>query len=113
MILGSEGNFGIITDIVLRVRPIYEVRMYNSIIFPDFDHGLAFMREMGQSGCWPASIRTVDNLQFKFGYALKPAVKGWYKKLINGFKKMYLLNVKNINPDTLVLTTLVFEGTRK
>ena len=43
MILGSEGNFGIITEVVLRIRPMYEARVYNSIIFPDMDHGLAFM----------------------------------------------------------------------
>ena len=81
MILGSEGNFGIITEIVLRVRPLYEARIYQSIIFPDFDHGLAFMNEMGHSGCWPASVRTVDNLQFKFGYAMKIPHKGFMKKI--------------------------------
>ena len=47
MILGSEGNFGIITEVILRVRPLYEARIYNSVIFPNFDHGLAFMHEMG------------------------------------------------------------------
>ena len=44
---------------------------------------------------------------------MKPAVKGWIKKLVGAFKKMYLVNLKGVNPDTLVLTTLVFEGTRK
>jgi len=40
IILGSEGNFGIITEVVLRVRPLPEVRIYDSIIFPNFDYGL-------------------------------------------------------------------------
>jgi len=40
MILGSEGNFGIITEVVLRVRPLPEIRIYDSIIFPNFDYGL-------------------------------------------------------------------------
>jgi len=46
MMLGSEGNFGIITEVVLRIRLLPEVRKYNSIIFPDFEHGLSFMNEM-------------------------------------------------------------------
>ena len=62
MILGSEGNFGIITEVVLRVRPLPEKRIYDSIIFPNFDYGLTFMKEMGLSRCRPASVRTVDNL---------------------------------------------------
>lgn len=81
MILGSEGNFGIITEVVFRIRPLFEARIYNSIIFPDFDHGLAFVHEMGQSGCWPASVRTVDNTQFQFGYAMKSPEKGFFKKV--------------------------------
>jgi len=36
MILGSEGNFGIITEAVLKVKPVPESRIYNSIIFPNF-----------------------------------------------------------------------------
>ena len=45
--MGSEGNFGIITEVVLRIRPVPEVREFQSIIFPDFAHGLAFMKELG------------------------------------------------------------------
>jgi alkyldihydroxyacetonephosphate synthase len=35
-ILGHEGNFGIITECVIKLRPLPEVRIYESIIFHDF-----------------------------------------------------------------------------
>lgn len=36
LILGSEGNLGIITEVVFKVRPLPEQRLYESFIFPDF-----------------------------------------------------------------------------
>lgn len=44
-ILGHEGNFGIITECVLKVRPIPESHVYESILFYDFDLGIKFMYE--------------------------------------------------------------------
>lgn len=46
--LGSEGMFGVITEVTLRIRPIPEVRRYGSIVFPDFREGVHFMREMAK-----------------------------------------------------------------
>lgn len=67
MILGSEGNLGIITEAVLRVRKIPDVKKFGSILFHDFDLGIKFMEDMARTGNWPASCRLVDNMQFKFG----------------------------------------------
>ena len=63
--MGHEGNFGIVTEAVLRVRNIPEVKEYGSVIFPDFEHGIKFMDEVARSRIWPASLRVVDNNQFK------------------------------------------------
>lgn len=46
--LGSEGMFGVITEVTLRIRPVPEVRRYGSIVFPDFREGVNFMREMAK-----------------------------------------------------------------
>jgi alkyldihydroxyacetonephosphate synthase len=42
-ILGHEGNFGIITECVIKLRPLPEVRIYESILFHDFESGTQFM----------------------------------------------------------------------
>ena len=62
--MGSEGNYGIVTEAVIRVRPIPPVKKYGSIIFYEFESGVKFMEEMAKSRIWPASIRLLDNVQF-------------------------------------------------
>ncbi len=46
--LGSEGMFGVITEVTLRIRPLPEVRKHGSIVFPDFKEGVGFMREVAR-----------------------------------------------------------------
>jgi alkyldihydroxyacetonephosphate synthase len=62
--MGSEGNYGLITEVVVRLRPVPEAKEYQSIIFPNFDMGSKFIEEVARSRIWPASIRVVDNVQF-------------------------------------------------
>jgi len=53
--------------VTLKIRPIPAIRKYGSIVFPDFEPGVACMREVAKQKCAPASIRLVDNEQFLFG----------------------------------------------
>ena len=46
--LGSEGMFGVITEVTMRIRPTPEVRRYGSIVFPSFREGVDFMREVAK-----------------------------------------------------------------
>jgi alkyldihydroxyacetonephosphate synthase len=43
MLIGTEGNLGVITDAIIRIRPAPEVQEYGSIIFPNMDLGVKFM----------------------------------------------------------------------
>jgi len=43
MVMGSEGNIGIITEAVIKVKPLPQVRIFDSILFPDFEVGIQFM----------------------------------------------------------------------
>lgn len=46
MILGSEGTLGVVTQVVLKVRPLPQVVKYGSVVFPDFESGVRAMREV-------------------------------------------------------------------
>jgi alkyldihydroxyacetonephosphate synthase len=62
-----------------------------------------------QTGVLPASIRLLDNVQFRFGSALKPrpSIKD---AVVNKIQKLYLLRVKEFDPEELVAATIVMEG---
>lgn len=72
--MGSEGNYGVITEVVIKVKPLPEVRIFDSILFHDWESGIKFMHEVSKQKNWPTSIRLIDNNQFQFGSTLKPAI---------------------------------------
>ncbi len=111
LIFGSEGTLGIITSAVVKLFPLPEAQVYGSVLFPSYEDGYAFMRELAHTSTPPASVRLVDNLQFQFGLALKPAASGmkvWKSK----FEKFFVTRVKGFEPLKMVALTLVFEGTK-
>ena len=74
MVMGSEGNMGIITDATLRVRPLPQKVIYESIIVPNFEVGIKLMHHVSKNkNIWPSSMRLVDNTQFQMGSTMKPA----------------------------------------
>jgi len=52
--------------------------------------------------CQPASLRMMDNEQFKFGQALRPA-SGPFSFLTDGLKHFYLTRLKGLDPDKIVV----------
>ena len=108
-ILGSEGALGIITQAVVKIFPLPEVQAYDSILFHNFQAGVDFMYDMTRQGVIPASARLVDNLQFQFSQALKPAKEG-LQKIKGVLEKGFVTKVKKYDPQEMVACTLVFEG---
>jgi len=110
MILGSEGTLGVVTEAVVKLRPLPEVRKYGSIVFPDFESGVACLREITKQKCAPASIRLVDNMQFQFGQVLKPEGHSQWEEWIDAAKKWYVTQYKGFEVEKMVAATLLFEG---
>ncbi|BAS26423.1 FAD-binding oxidoreductase [Limnochorda pilosa] len=48
LVLGSEGRLGLLTEAVVRVRPVPESEAFHGFFFPDFTSGLAAARELAQ-----------------------------------------------------------------
>lgn len=111
-LFGSEGRLGIITRAVVKLFPLPEVQRYGSIMFRDFEHGVAFMYELSKAGNPPASVRLVDNLQFQFSMALKPASTGM-KARKSKLQKLFVTKLKGFDPEKMVACTLVFEGGKR
>lgn len=48
LVLGSEGIFGVITEVTLKIFPLPKVKRYGSIIFPTFQDGVECFREIAK-----------------------------------------------------------------
>jgi alkyldihydroxyacetonephosphate synthase len=109
-LLGSEGSLGIITSALVRISPLPECQEYGSVLFRDYDAGIAFLYELQSEGNLPASVRLMDNLQFRFGQALGPRRKGAVAKLRSRLERGFVTKLRGFSPDAMVACTLVFEG---
>ena len=111
-LFGNEGNFGIITRAVIKLFPIPEETKYGSLVFPDFASGASFLEELSKTDYIPASIRLVDNIQFKFGLALKETTDSKLHELVSKLQKFFLFKIKGFDPDKLTAATIVMEGSK-
>lgn len=110
-LIGSEGRLGIVTSAVVKVFPRPEAARHGSVLFPDLETGVTFLRDVQDSGARPASIRLMDNLQFQFGQALKPEKRG-VGALAARLQKLFVTRVKGFDVDRMTACTLLFEGSR-
>lgn len=63
LIVGSEGVFGVITRVRVRVHPVPETTRYEAWTFPDFTTGAAALRAVVQTGTGPTVIRLSDEVE--------------------------------------------------
>lgn len=60
---GSEGTFGVITRVRVRVHPVPESVRYEAWSFPDFATGAAALRAVVQTGTGPTVLRMSDEVE--------------------------------------------------
>ena len=63
LMIGSEGVFGIITRVRVRVHPVPEATRYEAWSFPDFATGADALRAVVQTGTGPTVIRLSDEAE--------------------------------------------------
>ncbi|EST36194.1 FAD-binding oxidoreductase [Streptomyces roseochromogenus] len=76
LILGSEGAFGVITSVLVRIRPLPEVRVYEGWRFASFEEGAAALRRLAQDGPRPTVLRLSDETETLIGLAQPDAIGG-------------------------------------
>ncbi|NBE92600.1 FAD-binding oxidoreductase [Nonomuraea sp. KC401] len=74
LVLGSEGAFGVITSLRLRVRRAPAERRYEGWRFPSFAAGSAAVRALAQEGPLPAVLRLSDETETMIGPAKPDAI---------------------------------------
>ena len=111
VIMGSEGTLGVVTEAIVRLQPAPLIKVYGSVIFPDFESGIQAMREVARQRCQPASIRLVDNDQFRLGQVLKTEsatpVRDSYMSAI---QQTYVLKIRGFDEYKMCACTLLFQG---
>ena len=111
LLFGSEGNIGLITKAKIKVYPLPKVQKFGSLVFPDFATGVAFLKELRhEEGVLPASIRLVNNNEYRFGQALKPEAEG-LKKIEKRIQHFFISKVKSFDISELAACTIAMEGT--
>lgn len=76
LVLGSEGAFGVVTAVRVRVRPAPEVKSYEAWQFGSFREGAAAMRRLAQAGVLPTVLRLSDESETAINLARPDEVGG-------------------------------------
>lgn len=75
VVMGSEGAFGVVTAVTVRVRRIPVVKVYESWRWDSFVEGATAMRTLAQSGVLPTVLRLSDENETQLNLA-KPSEVG-------------------------------------
>ena len=70
LFLGSEGAFGVLTEVTVRVRRIPGATAYAAWSFADFPSGAAALREATQRGIRPTVLRLSDAAETRVNAAM-------------------------------------------
>ncbi len=76
LLLGSEGAFGVITSVTVRVRRAPAVTTYDGWRWPSFDAGSDAMRTLAQAGLLPTVIRLSDESETAINLADPASIGG-------------------------------------
>ncbi|MDQ1247368.1 MAG: alkyldihydroxyacetonephosphate synthase [Actinomycetota bacterium] len=105
LMIGSEGAFGVITQVTLRVRAVPAVTSDTAVVFPDYEAGLAAFRAMAQSGATADVMRLSDPAETAVTLAMSgPAGRG--AELLDRY-----LGVRRVREPSMAI--LGWEGTRR
>ncbi len=74
LVMGSEGAFGVITEVTLTTRPLPEQKLYEGWRFESFAAGAAAMRALAQARTMPTVLRLSDEAETSVNLARPDAV---------------------------------------
>jgi alkyldihydroxyacetonephosphate synthase len=84
VVMGSEGAFGVVTAVTVRVRRVPAVKVYESWRWESFVDGAAAMRALAQAGVLPTVLRLSDENETQINLAKPAEVGGESSGAMNG-----------------------------
>ncbi|CAB9505815.1 Alkyldihydroxyacetonephosphate synthase, peroxisomal [Seminavis robusta] len=109
--IGSEGNLGIISSVVVRVHKLPKETQYASILFPCFEMGAKFMRDVARlsPALRPASIRLADNLQFSLAREISAGAND-KSMIMKTLQRLYVGSWLRWKPESICACSILCEG---
>jgi alkyldihydroxyacetonephosphate synthase len=71
LVLGSEGVFGVITSVTVRIRPVPAYRAFEGWRFASFEAGADALRALAQDGPLPTVLRLSDEMETAVNFAVQ------------------------------------------
>jgi alkyldihydroxyacetonephosphate synthase len=96
LVVGSEGVFGVITEVTVRVRPLPNARRYEGFVFDGWSRGAEVVRELAQRRVLADVTRLSDPHETEMAFALSG---GWKTALVRRYLRLRGMN----DPCLLVL----------
>ncbi|MCT9623375.1 FAD-binding oxidoreductase, partial [Curtobacterium sp. C2H10] len=60
LFIGAEGTLGVVTSVQLKIFPLPQTRLYDTLELPSVEAGLQIMREQAMAGLRPFLLRLYD-----------------------------------------------------
>eukprot|EP01064_Diplonema_japonicum_P031601 TRINITY_DN570_c0_g1_i6.p1 TRINITY_DN570_c0_g1~~TRINITY_DN570_c0_g1_i6.p1 ORF type:complete len:624 (+),score=137.73 TRINITY_DN570_c0_g1_i6:50-1921(+) len=109
--LGSEGVFGIITNLVIKVQNIPEQRICEGWLVASFEEGAEAFRQATINDIHPATLRLYDDDETRLSFSMKykpTLVQSFLSKGIKAYAEKW----KGMNMDKVCLAIVGYEGTK-
>ncbi len=114
LVLGSEGALGIITEAVIKIRPLPARKLFFGYLFSEFASGLEAVRECLQTGAKPLISRLSDHNRTALSFSFREASGGGaIKKAMAAIAKTYIAKSGGIDFSKCCLMIVAFEGSEK
>eukprot|EP01132_Coremiostelium_polycephalum_P011148 gene11148-13658_t len=112
IVLGSEGTLGIMTEAIMKVHPVPPVAEYYGFLFPSFQHAISALEQIRRTEILPTMTRIYDPDETRLSFSSKPS-KGAMSEFFSSAVKKYLHYIRSFDFNSVVLSIIGFEGSRK
>jgi len=109
LFVGSEGTLGVITQAVMRVHPLPEVKTFAAFLFPEWEKGVAAIHTSVREEAAPAMIRLYDADETQLSFSMRPAT-GKVMTLISDAIKAFLERFKGFDLKRVSMMIVGYEG---